>query len=161
MWVEHYFSQCVIHKGKYSELCTQQNVVRVLEKPLFCVEIKYRHWDSPDCVHKDCLPAWATYGTYSISCKLHRIFCYIPPPASQHRRCVAVTLPFCISARVTLKIDKGPHNMATALVQLNQLQEIQREQVSRKQPHRQGPHGTADQTHLKFSISSVTKSLQD
>ena len=62
-------------------------MVRVLEKPIFCVEIKYRHWESPDCVHKDGLPAWGTYGTYSIFCKLHRTFSDISRSQSAQEMC--------------------------------------------------------------------------
>lgn len=86
-------------------------MVRVLEKPIFCVEIKYRHWESPACVHKDGLPAWGTYGTYFIFCKLHRTFGDISYAASQHKRCVAAAVPVSISSSVTLKTDKDPQHI--------------------------------------------------
>lgn len=84
--------------------------MRVLEKLVFCVEIKSRHWDSPCCVHR--LPAWWTYGTYSGFCKLHMTsFCSIPYAASQQKRCVAVTLPFSVSPSFTPHIDKGQQHV--------------------------------------------------
>lgn len=84
--------------------------MRVLEKLVFCVEIKSRHWDSPCCVHR--LSAWWTYGTYSGFCKLQMTsFCSIPYGASQQKRCVAVTLPFSVSPSFTLHIDKGQQHV--------------------------------------------------
>ena len=80
--------------------------MRVFAKLLFCVEIKYRCWDSRCCVHK--LPVWWAYGTYSTICKLHKtLFLLSLYAASQQKGCVGVTLTFSISPSFTLIIGKS------------------------------------------------------
>lgn len=105
--MEHYFSQCVIHKRKLWIMQTHSKMWRgFLQSSYFVWKLNIGAGTAvamyTNCLcgeHMELIPSSINYTKLRFSFSLFAV--------SQQKRCVEVTLPFSISPSFTLKIGKN------------------------------------------------------